>query len=161
MTGLDIRRLASTQWQLYKELRLSALKDAPQAFSTTHADAKARGDRAWARQVARSADGDDRATFVLLWNNKPSGLAAVYRERPGSSTGDVHQVWVAPALRSTGAAEKLMAHLETWAAGHRIRRLRAVVAEGNARARRFYRKIGYAPAGPASDSVLIREIPDL
>ena len=44
MSEINIRELAASEWREYRDLRLRALKDSPDAFSATYADAQARSD---------------------------------------------------------------------------------------------------------------------
>ena len=59
------------------------------------------------------------------------------------------QVWVSPEHRGQGAAIDLMDAVFQWAAQNGFRTVVATVAKSNARALRFYRKYGFAPANRA------------
>jgi len=57
--GVAIRELRATEWQAYRTLRLRALVDAPDAFSTRYAQAAAQPDEYWEERLAAlSADAD-------------------------------------------------------------------------------------------------------
>ncbi|WP_326693683.1 MULTISPECIES: GNAT family N-acetyltransferase [unclassified Streptomyces] len=66
---------------------------------------------------------------------------------PRTGDGELYALYVLPEHLSTGAGRALMAEALAWAgaAGHRV--LRLWVLEGNARARRFYERCGFAADG--------------
>lgn len=140
-----IRRLNPGEAAIYRTIRLDALRDSPDAFATTHESALARDEASWIAQADAAAEGDDRAIF-LLWNeDRPAGLAALYRDPGQPSTGDLLQMWITPVLRGGSAASELLGHLFHWAATREFTAIRAEVTAGNLRALRFYQKQGFAP----------------
>jgi ribosomal protein S18 acetylase RimI-like enzyme len=60
------------------------------------------------------------------------------------------QVWVSPEHRGQGVALDLVDAVFRWAEENGFRMVVATVAKGNARALRFYRKVGFLPANTAS-----------
>src|SRR5882672_6858237 len=60
----SIRRLTRDEWREYRELRLRALADSPDAFTTTLAQAQARDDADWSSQVARGAHSRSEIALV-------------------------------------------------------------------------------------------------
>lgn len=56
-------------------------------------------------------------------------------------------IWIDPALRGTGAARLLMAHLHLAAALEGAERVRLKVYQDNPRARALYERLGYAFTG--------------
>lgn len=154
-----IRRIAKGEWALYKQLRLAALMEAPDAFSTTYESAALRSDESWAAQADASAEGPDRFTFVAFLDQAPVGLAAVYRDADGSAQGELIQVWVSPASRGTGLAAELVDAVVHCAKNHGFDKIRAEVFVSNQRAIRFYQgrgfKIDDAPSVHSAHSIVL------
>ena len=138
-----IRRLAKGEWPLYRGVRLAALRDAPEAFSTTYESAMQRSPESWAAQADAAAEGADRFTFLVLMNEEPAGLASLYRDADGSGLGEMIQVWIAPALRGGRLAGELLDFIFRTAQNHGFDKIRAEVFAANERARRFYEKHGF------------------
>lgn len=138
-----IRRLYPGEGQLYRSVRLEALRESPGAFSSRYEDTIARSPESWAEQADSSATGSDRATFVIL-EDQPVGLAALYRNQNDSEVGELIQMWVAPEVRGGTAAADLLFEVFRWAASSRFLRVRAEVMKDNGRAIRFYEKFGFA-----------------
>ena len=65
---MEIQRLYSDDWQRLKKLRLTALKDAPQAFDSTHEYAKKFKEADWRQQI------EDLAIFVAVDNGNDIGM---------------------------------------------------------------------------------------
>lgn len=158
---ITIRRLKQGEARLYRELRLEALRDSPEAFGTKLADALARDDRSWIDQADASAAGPDRATFVVV-AERPSGLVALYRDASDPTTGELIQMWVAPELRGGPVARELLGAIFRWAGENGFLQVRAEVMADNLRALAFYRRHGFTEAAAKADAdasvVLVRAV---
>jgi GNAT superfamily N-acetyltransferase len=135
-----VRRLARSEWQLLREVRLRALADTPYAFGSTWEEEQARGDEWWITSVAALG------WFVAVDGAEVTGLIAGI----GRENGDDHHVvstWVAPERRGSGTAQQLLAAVVEWALDHGGSGLVLDVAENNPRARRFYEKVGFVATG--------------
>lgn len=153
----SIRRLNIGEAALYREVRLEALRDSPEAFATSYESALERNEESWIAQADGSAAGDDRATF-LVFDRKPMGMAALYRDANDDATGELIQMWIAPEWRGGKVARELLDHVFLWAAGRDFKAIRAEVAEGNSRALRFYEKYGFRRIDSESGVVLVKEV---
>ncbi|HXY69406.1 MAG TPA: GNAT family N-acetyltransferase [Gemmatimonadales bacterium] len=79
--------------------------------------------------------GDERLGFIHL-----HGATDFFTGEPH---GHVSDIVVAPEARGRGVGEALMAAAEGWARGRGYRLLSLHVFDGNARARKFYARLGY------------------
>lgn len=140
---ITIRRLKPGEAGLYRELRLQALRESPEAFGTSLADALARDDQSWIDQAEASASGPDRATMIVI-AERPAGLAALYRDTADPKVGELIQMWVAPEMRGGQVAAELLGTIFRWAGENGFSQVRAEVMAGNARALGFYRKCGFS-----------------
>jgi GNAT superfamily N-acetyltransferase len=160
---ISIRRLQLGEGELFKRMRLNALKEAPYAFSTTYKSAASRTEESWDEQADGTAQGLDRATFIAFCSGTPIGIAALYRHLEGGKSGEVLQVWVAPEFRGKGVAFDLMNAVFRWAAENGFRKIVATITKSNTRALKFYLKYGFvSPDGTTfdglDDAILIKEI---
>lgn len=149
-----IRRVNAGEAAVYRSLRLEALKDSPEAFSTTYESALERDDNSWNSQADSSAHGSDRATFIVF-DDRPVGLAALYRDPGIPSVGELLQMWIAPSHRGGAVSVDLLDHLFRWAADHSFTWIRAEVTQGNLRALRFYQMYGFKPLSPGTKDLLL------
>jgi len=159
---LSVRRIQVGEGELFKQIRLTALCESPSAFSSTYESALKRSAESWREQADSSAEGSDRATFIAFLDDSPIGIAALYRDKERTDTGEVLQVWVSPEYRGTGVAVSLMDALFRWARESGFRRVLTAVTQGNDRALKFYRKYGFKLARETSsdgpENVLVEEI---
>ncbi|GAA5116600.1 GNAT family N-acetyltransferase [Luteolibacter yonseiensis] len=137
-----IRRLNVGEADLYRRVRLESLRESPEAFASLYADAFLRTEESWSLQADASAEGGDRATFVIL-ADEPIGVAALYRDDTRPEDGELMQVWIAPGHRGGDLAIGLMDTVFHWASLNGFQTIRAEVTHSNGRALRFYEKYGF------------------
>lgn len=140
MTDLVIRRLAPADWAAFRDIRLAALRDAPEAFGSTAADAEKLDEQEWRRRLER------RAVFVAEVATRRVGLAAgIGGDQPKEA--ELISLWVAPAWRGHGAGDRLVETVLAWAAREGFTDVGLWVATGNTRAERLYARHGFVPTG--------------
>ena len=160
---ITVRRIRIGEGGLFRQMRLTALRESPSAFASTYESALSRSQKSWCEQADGTAQGPDRATFIAFSDDLPIGIAALYRDKARMDAGEVLQVWVAPEYRSTGVALNIMDAVFQWAGENGFRTVIATVKKGNGRAFKFYRKYGFNLAAGASfdgpdDTILAKEI---
>jgi len=159
---ITVRRLRLGEGELFKQMRLISLCESPSAFSSTYESALKRTPESWREQADKSAEGPDRATFLLFSEDAPIGIAALYRDLNNIDTGEVVQVWVSPEFRGTGVAETLMEAVLGWASENGFRRVLAGINQGNVRALRFYQRLGFGPVqemkGDGTGGFLVKDV---
>jgi ribosomal protein S18 acetylase RimI-like enzyme len=145
--GYEIRRVRAEDWQRLRDLRIEMLRDTPKAFLETVEHALRRSDRDWRARAERDAADRRSARFVAETpQGELIGAMGCYTDRPGRAT--LFAVYVTPAWRSKGVAEALLVPTAAWARdvlGGRD--LYLLVHEENARARAFYRRLGFVETG--------------
>lgn len=161
-----VRRITLADLDLYRELRLRALKDAPSAFGSTYDDEALRPISEWTERVVRAAGGSERALFLAFVAAECVGLAGCVEDDLGADRQLV-SMWVAPAHRGTGVAGDLVDAVLGWAAEMEARSIGLWVTKDNSRARRFYERCGFAvtgdvqplPSDPCKDEIrMIRQL---
>ncbi|HLI72900.1 MAG TPA: GNAT family N-acetyltransferase [Acidimicrobiales bacterium] len=152
---MGVRTLGPEDVETLRSIRLRALADSPEQFSST-----------WEREALRTVEDWQRwietgATFVFEDRGvvggdgpDPVGLVAAVPDddepdpdRPGVVW--LMAMWVEPAARGTGAAGALVDAVVGWARHHGATTVRLHVVEKNARARRLYERYGFRVTGSA------------
>jgi RimJ/RimL family protein N-acetyltransferase len=156
---ITIRRIRTGEANLFKQIRLMSLKDAPYAFSSTYASAIERSAESWREHAESTAFGSKRATFIAFSEEAPVGMAALYRLEDRSDTGELLQVWVSSKFRGTRVIWDLMDAIFQWAAENNFREVITGVMKANTRALRFYTKYGFSVRKESSEGVfLVKEV---
>ena len=96
---ITIRRIQVGEAELFKQIRLMALQDAPYAFPSTYEIVLQRSAESWREQAQRTTQGTDRATFIAFSDDMPIGMAALYRREDKADVGELLQVWIGSEYR--------------------------------------------------------------
>jgi ribosomal protein S18 acetylase RimI-like enzyme len=141
---ITVRRIQAGEIDLYKQIRLASLLDAPYAFETSYDSAVQRRHETWQERAESGAQGTDGATFFAFSGELPIGMAALFRSKNQTELGELMQVWVRPDYRGTNVAWELMDAIFNWAEENNFRRIIAGVTKVNSRALKFYTKYGFS-----------------
>jgi GNAT superfamily N-acetyltransferase len=136
-----IRRIGADDWQLLRATRLAALKDAPEAFESTYADALGFDEARWRRRA------EQIPTFLAFDGADPVGMAGGYPEEHRPGTRDLISMWVSPTVRGRGVAGQLIDAVAGWARDDGAAELHLWVVTGNAAARAAYVRAGFVATG--------------
>ena len=138
---MSVRRAVLGDEAIVRDLRLKALADAPDAFDSTLEREVALAASDWSRWISSGA------TFLFEHADGPKGIAAgvPYDVEPDAVL--LISMWVDPGLRGSGAADALVAAVIAWAESNRAAEVVLHVGKANARARRFYERIGFRRVG--------------
>jgi ribosomal protein S18 acetylase RimI-like enzyme len=117
---------------------------APDAYGSTYARELGFGDDVWRDRLHPGANPH---FAVVDPADELMGLAVGAPDDDDPDAAFVVGVWVAPEVRGGGALPMLMAQVEAWAIGQRRTVLRLHVTEGNERAERAYRRLGFVRTG--------------
>jgi len=140
---IDVSVIGPDDWRLWRGLRLEALAEAPYAFGSTLADWSGERDTE-ARWRARLTSVPFNAVAYL--DGKAAGIASgVEADEEGAA--ELISMWVAPFARGRGVADALVGEVMGWARAQRAPKLVLGVVEDNARARNFYRRLGFLDTG--------------
>lgn len=142
MPEVAIRRIGPDGWRPWRELRLAALAEAPEAFGSKLSDWQGAGDTE-ARWRAR-LDSVPLNLIAELDGDAAGMLSAVFEE----GGVELISMWVAPRARGAGVGDALVEAALAWAADRHPARIRLRVMEGNERAAALYRRNGFVDAGP-------------
>ena len=131
-----VRATTIADWQALREIRLQALRDAPNGFSSTHAREAAFGDDEWHRRATR-----DGSFLAFLPEVSPAGLGGGYLEAP--HTVELISMFVRPQARGRGVGEAIIDAVVGWAIQKNATTVHLWVTETNSRARLLYERCGF------------------
>lgn len=136
-----VRRTRGADWALLRAIRLEALADTPDAFSTTFEEASAYQERRW-RSMA-----DEPSSFLAEVGGEVVGMVRGGRNDQHPGTHWLYGMYVTPSQRGGAAARALVDAVASWALAEGATELYLHVGAGVARARAFYEKTGFTPTG--------------
>jgi ribosomal protein S18 acetylase RimI-like enzyme len=142
-----IRRFAPDEWRTYRDLRLRALAESPDAFGSTLERERERPDHDWAARLDAGARSSSEAPLLASCGDEAVGLAWVRLRDEEPGVAHLYQVWVAPEHRGRGVARRLLDAAAAWARGAAAHTLALDVTCGDTPAMRLYTRAGCRPAG--------------
>jgi GNAT superfamily N-acetyltransferase len=146
-----VRHVLAHEAERLKALRLRALREDPQGFSSTYDREAALADDWWASRAALSDAGTEQRMYIVTDGDQWLGMALA---RNDAGTAVLNAMWVAPEGRGRGAARALADACAEWAKAHGFGVLEVGVFEDNGPARRMYETVGFAP-DREDDGILI------
>jgi GNAT superfamily N-acetyltransferase len=139
---IKVREVDADEWELLRDVRLAALREAPYAFGSSYAREAPFTEEQWRGRLSSEcgvtffAESPDRAA--------PAGLAGVYVE---DGAADLVSMWVRPGARGLGVGRALVSAAADWAKARDHDTLYLWVTEANAAARRLYERCGFGTTG--------------
>jgi ribosomal protein S18 acetylase RimI-like enzyme len=145
---IELRVLTSDDWAMWRELRIAALGEAPNAFNTRLADVQ--GDRDREKRWRARLELSGSHNLIAMLDGRPAGMASGV---PTAEDGvaELISMWVSPAARGHGVGDELIAGVERWARRSRAQVLRLCVMRENERAIALYRRNGFADTDEQGD----------
>lgn len=142
-TSFSIRRFDNFEADLLRQIRLDALKESPEAFGSTFELESVRPLEFWQKWLAETP------TFgAFTGDGEVGGMAVFIRATAPKQLhrGTLGAMYVAPALRGTGAAAGLVEAVLGHARGV-VGQVHLSAVASNPRAVRFYQRMGFAEYG--------------
>lgn len=143
-----VRRIEANEWQIYKSLRLNALKLAPEAFGSRYEDAIKLPDSEWQERVKHYADADDRVNLIVFMGERAAGMVSGFlRDLNGDREAEMVQMWIEPEFRGYKLGADLIDGLKSWAYRNSCKRIRCDVVDSNSSAMKLYLSSKFVPTG--------------
>lgn len=139
-TRIEVRRLTADEWQIDRELRLAALAESPNAFSSTLEAEERVSDEEWRERLehrirfAARLDGVDVAAAGLILTESDTTAVLV-------------GMWVMPPARGQGVGDALVKAALDWARDAGATAVHLWVTGGNSPAERLYARNGFVRTG--------------
>jgi RimJ/RimL family protein N-acetyltransferase len=109
----SIRKLEESDWRVYSEVRLRALKTDPHVFGSNHDRESKFTEQEWRSLLENSSS----AVFVVFGGEQPVGMTgvAVDRDDPSRKTAILWGSWLEPEVRGRGLSKLLYEARIDWA----------------------------------------------
>jgi len=142
MSDITVRALGEEDWQQYREIRLSALQESPEAFVATRSQEETLDEQAWRERMRRAR------RLVAELDGSPVGVVSLGQGGPERScTGELFGLWVAPQGRGSGVAWKLVEAAAALARADGHKNVGYWVGTDNGPAVAFASGFGFRPTG--------------
>jgi RimJ/RimL family protein N-acetyltransferase len=151
---IDIDIVTPDEWVRWRDMRLSALREAPESFCSTLSEWENQGERRWRDRLA-----DVSVNFIARLDGHDAGMVSAM-----ASDQDVEllSMWVAPFARGRGVGDELVNAVISWSDSHFGSRLILRVLSGNHRAAALYLRRGFeyevtttSELSPASERLMV------
>lgn len=147
MDACTFRKLETSEWEIYKQIRLEALKTDPQFFGATFAEEEARTPDQW-KSLLNCVDIlglFEDATLVATVKFEQYGLEKI------SHKAYISGVYVRPDYRGKGYSKMLITEMLTYAE-ERVKSVQCALVTENKSAFNLYKSFGFEVFGiePAS-----------
>lgn len=146
-----VRMLGPADAMLYRALRLRALREHPDAFTSSYEEDRGQPVEAAAQRLAA------HAFWGAYQHAEPYGFVGLEREaRPKNRhKGTVMGMYVAPEIGGQGVGRALLKALVAHARANGLESLVLTVTDGNERALRLYRSAGFRSFGIEPDAIRV------
>lgn len=146
---LQIRALQNEEVSLFRDLRLQALKEAPEAFEQRYEVENEKPMTYWQELVDALTSPSKHIMLMAYFAETCAGV--VYGFNKGSGNGSFGGMWVAKTHRKQGVGIRLVEEIFEWAKSREISTLHIWNMEGNLAAQNLYEKAGFQPTGVRKD----------
>jgi len=143
----SIRRLEPHEIALHRDIRLRALRDAPDAFGEVAAEVEARPSSYWEELTRSVTEPGRHVMFLACDGDAIRGSIYGLRDAERSAAGRVGGSWVEPSYRRRGIGDALLQAVISWARAERFESLRLWAPAASAAALAFYRRAGFSETG--------------
>jgi ribosomal protein S18 acetylase RimI-like enzyme len=143
---IDLELISSQNAQIFKDIRLRALQDSPNAFSSTYAEESKLTDADWVKRATQWS-GAKSIGYLALDDRAAVGIAAGILNQTEPSRADLVSMWVASTHRRKGIGGMLVETVVAWARSQNAQVLLLLVTSNNHKAINFYQRLGFSLTG--------------
>lgn len=131
---------------LFKWVRLEALRESPSAFGSTYAREAAFTDTDWLMRLERW-NGEKGVGFLAVDDGVACGIAGALLDLEDTTRAQLVSMWTAPTHRRGGVGKLLVDAVVDWANSRKLKTLLLMVVSTNNPAIRFYEALGFVRTG--------------
>ena len=131
---------------IFKDVRLRALRDTPNAFGSTYAKESQLSDADWIKRAAQW-NSERSAAFVAMDGDTACGIVGSFLDQDDATRAHLVSMWTAPTHRRPGVGRLLVNAVLGWARLGRARTLQLMVTSNNEAAILFYQGLGFTRTG--------------
>jgi GNAT superfamily N-acetyltransferase len=144
---MHLRRLLPHEVSLHRELRLRALRDAPDSFGEAAAEVALRPLTYWEGLTRSVTEPGPHVMFLAVEAELVVGSTYGLRDQDRSEAGRVGGMWVDPAWRRRGVGGALLQAVFGWARERGLNRLGLWAPAHSPAALTLYRQAGFRENG--------------
>lgn len=139
----EIRRLTVEDLSLWRQIRLEALRDSPEAFGSTYEDESTLGLAGWQTKWENWTCSPGGGVWVALIDREAAGLVGGVCDREVAGRVWLISMWVSPKARRRGIGRALVESVIAWAKTQGLNEIRLQVTSNNPAAQKLYELIGF------------------
>ena len=143
---ITIEQITRDNLELFKSVRLEALRESPLAFGSTYTKEVAFTDAEWLARLERW-NGEKGIGFLAMDGEVGCGIAGALVEGEDGSRATLVSMWTAPAYRKRGVGKMLVTAVLEWAKERGVETVELLVTGINDGAMRFYERLGFVKTG--------------
>jgi GNAT superfamily N-acetyltransferase len=148
-----VREMVPEDWRALRDMRLAALRAAPDAFGSTYEEQAAFGEADWRRRIAGGCAflaylpevSAPEVSASEVRAAGPVGLVGGYQPAPG--VVELVSMYVRPEGRGRGVGEALIEAVIGWARARNAPTVHLWVTDTNKHASRLYERCGFSFTG--------------
>ncbi|MDB9526322.1 GNAT family N-acetyltransferase [Oscillatoria sp. CS-180] len=144
---MQIRTLQFHEVKLHRSLRLRALRDAPDSFGETLAEAELRPLEYWQEQTRTVTESGSHIMFLACQHNTVQGSTYGLTDHDCLRIGRIGGMWVDSRWRRQGIGRALLEAVLAWANGRNFTTLGLWAPAHCPAAVSLYRKLGFRETG--------------
>jgi ribosomal protein S18 acetylase RimI-like enzyme len=143
---MKVRRIRAGDWEVFRDIRLEALRSDPAAFGSTAEREEGYPEQHWKERAVDGASGIENVTLLgEAPDGRLLGMAGVFTE---NDQYHVWGMWVAPDFRGRGLGRKLLDEILSWArSADHSRPIYLAVNPDQSAAVRLYKSRGFQHTG--------------
>lgn len=146
MPETQITTLAESEWAVYRDLRLRALKESPDAFCATYAESSKLSDYDWQIRLQGLSPHLD-LPLVARVDGIPAGMTWARIDPAQPLVVHLFQMWVAAEYRGLGLGRDLLLEAIRWSRQSGALKMVLGVTTGDTPARQLYESVGFTMVG--------------
>ncbi len=145
---MEILSLPVASWRQYRDLRLRALKEDPEAFTSSYATAIDQPQEHWQGRLNEAREGKRGWLLFAQEGDRLCGMIGAYVDEGAPETAIIVSVYVPSEERARGVGEQLVRQmLEVLATTGRFKKARLGVNATQEAAVRLYLRCGFSEVG--------------
>ncbi len=139
---VDLRPLTPNDAQTFRAIRLKALKNHPEFFTSYYDKTEPQPDEYWKETL----DGKGKQVFGLFAGEKLVGIAGIFKEsHAGENSAGLHMVYIEPDFRGRKLTRPLYEACIEWARKNNFRHVYVSHREGNEQSKHAVMRFRFDP----------------